>query len=68
MPRYEYVVKVECEYYVWVEANSEEEALELAVDANYSVGDLQNFQYSIDAVEDIGDEEMEDDEESEEQQ
>lgn len=56
-----YVVKVECEYYVEVEADSESQALENAVEADYSLGSLQNFNYSIDEVIRDEEEEEEDD-------
>lgn len=56
-----YVVKVECEYYVEVEADSESQALESAVEADYSLGSLQNFNYSIDEVIRDEEEEEEDD-------
>ena len=42
-----YEVKVTSEYYVEVEAETEEEALELAVDEEYQLSDLQNFQYEV---------------------
>lgn len=42
-----YEVKVTCEYYVDVVAETTEEALELAVDEEYQLGDLQNFQYEV---------------------
>lgn len=44
----QYKVKVTCEYYVDVEAETEEEALENAVDAPYEIYHLQNFEYEID--------------------
>ena len=54
-----YTVKVNCEYYVEVDAESEDEALDLAVEADYSISDLQNFYYEIDEY--PKDEEDEDD-------
>ena len=43
-----YSVKVTCEYYVEVEAESKDEALAKAIDADYELCDLQNFDYTID--------------------
>ena len=40
-----YSVKVTCEYYVEVEAESKDEALAKAIDADYEICDLQNFEY-----------------------
>ena len=45
-----YTVRVTCEYYVDVNAESEDEALELAIDADYELNDLQDFDYTIDLV------------------
>lgn len=42
-----YCVKVNCYYYVDVEAENEEHALECAVDENYGIEDLQGFEYEI---------------------
>lgn len=42
-----YTVKVTCEYYVDVEADSDDEALKKAVSADYNASDLQNFEYEI---------------------
>ena len=43
-----YTVKVTCEYYVEVDAESEAEAVKIAHAADYDVCDLQNFEYKID--------------------
>ena len=40
-------IKVTCEYYVDVEAENKDEALEKAIDADYELCDLQNFEYEI---------------------
>jgi len=45
MKRYE--VKVTCEYYVAVVADSPGHALELAVEEEFSISDLQQFEYNI---------------------
>ena len=42
-----YSVKVTCEYYVIVEADSEEDALKKATEEEYDISDLQNFYYEI---------------------
>lgn len=61
-----FIIKVECEYYVEVEAETAEAALENAVAADYDVGDLQNFYYSVDSSEDIEDNEELDERDEEE--
>lgn len=48
-----YEIKVTCEYYVNVEADSDDEALELAIDEEYDLSDLQNFYYEITGKENI---------------
>ena len=45
-----YTVKVTCEYYVDVNAESESGALELAIDADYEICDLQNFEYEVESI------------------
>lgn len=42
-----YEIKVNCEYYVEVEAESKDEALELAIEAEYELHDLQHFEYTV---------------------
>lgn len=42
-------VRVTCEYSVEVEAESEEPALEIAVDADYEIYHLHNFEYEIES-------------------
>jgi hypothetical protein len=46
-----YKVKVTCEYYVDVEAHDDDEALELAIEADYNLSDLQNFDYEVEYYE-----------------
>jgi hypothetical protein len=55
-----YTIKVTCEYYVDVEAENEEQACDLAIEEEYDLGDLQNFNYYVDSVDEI--EELEDEE------
>jgi len=45
-----YRIKVTCEYYVDVNAETKAEALEIAIDADYELCDLQNFEYETDSV------------------
>lgn len=47
----EYEIKVICEYYLTIEASSEEEAIEIAEsgegEGSYTISDLQNFDYYV---------------------
>ena len=54
-----YRVRVTCEYEVNVNAESEEEALELAEDADYEIYWLNNFDYEIEDSREIEDDEDE---------
>lgn len=43
-----YTIKVVCEYYETKIATSKEEAIELCIDdPEYTISDLQNFEYTV---------------------
>ena len=49
----EYTIRVTCEYDVVVEAETEEEALDLAVEEEYEIWQLNNFEYEVYDCEEI---------------